>query len=77
MQDQDIFGSINQLVEEERQLRGGGELDPVRRQRLEAVEVQLDQCWDLLRQRRGRRHAGADSDEASVRSPGTVEHYQQ
>jgi hypothetical protein len=77
MQDDDIFGSINRLVEEERELRDGGDLDALKRQRLDAVEVQLDQCWDLLRQRRGRRHAGADPDDASVRDPKTVERYQQ
>jgi hypothetical protein len=41
------------------------------------IEVQLDQCWDLLRQRRARRDAGQDPDAAEVRPEGVVEHYQQ
>jgi hypothetical protein len=49
-----------------------GELD-----RLRKIEVELDQCWDLLRQRRARRSAGQDSDEATVRPEGVVERYQQ
>jgi hypothetical protein len=45
--------------------------------RLKTVEVALDQCWDLLRQRRAKRHAGQDPDEAEVRDPSTVEGYVQ
>src|SRR3712207_8929155 len=45
--------------------------------RLHEVEVQLDQCWDLLRQRRARRNAGQDPDIAAVRPEGTVEGYLQ
>ncbi|HEX2374478.1 MAG TPA: DUF2630 family protein, partial [Actinomycetota bacterium] len=45
--------------------------------RLHEVEIQLDQCWDLLRQRRARRDAGQDPDSASVRPEGTVEGYLQ
>jgi hypothetical protein len=41
------------------------------------VEVELDRCWDLLRQRRALRDAGSDPEQASVRDAGTVEHYQQ
>jgi len=44
---------------------------------MEALEVTLDQCWDLLRQRRARRHAGENPDEAGVRPPGVVENYKQ
>ena len=47
------------------------------RERLSGIEVQLDQCWDLLRQRRARRNAGQDPDEAQVRAADVVEHYQQ
>jgi hypothetical protein len=47
------------------------------RERLSAVEVELDRCWDLLRQRRALRDAGADPDEAEVRDANTVEGYQQ
>jgi len=80
MDDEQVLKSIEQLVEEERRLReaaASGELPHADNRRLEAVEVRLDQCWDLLRQRRGKRHAGADPDTAHVRDPGTVEHYQQ
>jgi hypothetical protein len=45
--------------------------------RLRAVEVELDQCWDLLRQRRALREAGVNPDNASARGPGTVENYLQ
>jgi hypothetical protein len=44
---------------------------------MHAVEVQLDRCWDLLRQRRARRQAGQDPEQAQVRPASTVEHYQQ
>ncbi|MDQ1485188.1 MAG: hypothetical protein QOJ62_881 [Actinomycetota bacterium] len=46
-------------------------------ERLRAIEVTLDQCWDLLRQRRARRHAGEDPDQAAVRPEQIVEGYQQ
>jgi uncharacterized protein DUF2630 len=78
--DEDIVERIDRLVGEEHRLRGhtaaGGISDDDRR-RLGDLEVQLDQCWDLLRQRRARRSAGRDPDEASVRPPGVVEGYQQ
>jgi hypothetical protein len=50
---------------------------PDDRARLEAVEVQLDRYWDLLRQRRARRDAGQDPDVAHIRTADTVEHYKQ
>lgn len=57
---------------------GDGEgLEAAEQQRLEAVRVELDQCYDLLRQRRARREAGLDPDAAHVRSRDVVEHYQQ
>jgi hypothetical protein len=61
-------------VDEEHELRGGGQPD---RERLQQLEEQLDQCWDLLRQRRARREFDQDPDDASARSTSTVEHYQQ
>jgi hypothetical protein len=80
MQDKDVLGHIESLVEEERRLRGevhgAPDTDP-RHQRLHAVEVSLDQCWDLLRQRRGRRDAGEDPDSAQPRSGDVVERYVQ
>jgi hypothetical protein len=80
--DREILERINTLVAEEHSLLnrhgGGGEgLSENERQRMGALEVTLDQCWDLLRQRRARRHAGANPDEAEVRPPGIVENYRQ
>jgi hypothetical protein len=78
MDDQDLIARISKLVEEEHKLeRQGGELETPDHERLRALEVQLDQCWDLLRQRRARRHAGENPDEAAPRDPQTVETYQQ
>jgi hypothetical protein len=78
--DRAIFERIQALVDEEHGLergRAGVGLTAEEARRLDDVEVQLDQCWDLLRQRRARRRAGLDPDEAEARDPGTVEHYQQ
>jgi hypothetical protein len=77
--DEDIAGRIHQLVDEEHQLhaKGGAGLTEDDRGRLDAIEVQLDQCWDLLRQRRARRAAGVDPADAAVRPEAVVEGYQQ
>ena len=72
--DGDILQHIRGLVDEEHELRSTGHPD---RDRLQHLEEQLDQCWDLLRQRRARREFDQDPAGASVRSEGTVEHYQQ
>jgi hypothetical protein len=81
MQDQPIFDRINALAREEEDLwRQAGEsdgLDAAGAERLEAIRVQLDQCYDLLHQREGRRLAGADPDGAAVRPADVVERYQQ
>lgn len=80
MQDDEIIKRIDALVEEEHRLeqgKSGVGLSDEEHERLRDVEVALDQCWDLLRQRRARRNAGLDPDAAEVRSEGTVEHYQQ
>jgi hypothetical protein len=80
MNDQQIAAEINRLVEAEHRLeRGhiGQGLSETETQRLRSIEVQLDQCWDLLRQRRARRSAGTDPDEASSRDVDVVEHYRQ
>jgi hypothetical protein len=80
MDDSQVMDRIGALVEEEhtleRQATGGG-LDERQQARLHEVEVQLDQCWDLLRQRRARRNAGQDPDSAELRPEGTVEGYLQ
>jgi len=81
MDDKTLLSRINELVTEEERLlessRGTEGLDPNEDARLKAVEVALDQCWDLLRQRRAKRHAGQDPDQAHVRDVSTVEGYQQ
>jgi hypothetical protein len=80
MDDKQVLDRIGDLVEEEhaleRQALGQG-LDDDQQVRLHEVEVQLDQCWDLLRQRRARRDAGQDPDSAQIRPEGTVEGYLQ
>jgi Protein of unknown function (DUF2630) len=78
--DQEIVARINRLVDEEHELEQthvGRGLSPTETERLRSVEVQLDQCWDLLRQRRARREFGQNPDDAIVRDPDTVERYQQ
>jgi hypothetical protein len=80
MNDAQIAEQIDKLVAEEHSLErdhGDRDLSDQERQRLDHIEVQLDQCWDLLRQRRARRHAGQDPAEAQVRAADVVEHYQQ
>jgi hypothetical protein len=80
MDDPQIHGTIEQLVAEEHELwerESAGNASDADRQRLEELRVSLDQCWDLLRQRRALREAGGDPDAASVRQPEVVERYQQ
>jgi hypothetical protein len=81
MDDAEVLQRINQLVEEEHRLRehaaGGRPLSDDDTTRLAALEVGLDQCWDLLRQRRARREYGQDPDEAAPRDPSVVERYLQ
>ena len=79
MNDGQILGHINELVEEEHELLKLAEhsgLDEEQHARLNALKVSLDQCWDLLRQRRARREFGQNPNDAAVRDPSTVEHYQ-
>jgi len=80
MDDHELVVTIDRLVEEEHQLERGhtqNELSDADRARMAQIELQLDQCWDLLRQRRARRNVGKDPDEAQTRSSDVVEHYQQ
>ena len=77
MDDSDILTRISALVEEEHRLAGDDELPADRRQRRQDIEAQLDQCWDLLRQRQARRDAGGNPDDAQARSTDTVEKYLQ
>jgi hypothetical protein len=80
MDDSTVLHRIDTLSREELELEESHANEPLtgeRLQRLHAVEVELDQCWDLLRQRRARRAAGQDPDVASVRPDTVVEGYLQ
>jgi hypothetical protein len=78
--DLEVVRRISELADEEHRLErshAGTPLVDDELQRLREVEVALDQCWDLLRQRRARRGARIDPDEATARSADTVEGYKQ
>jgi hypothetical protein len=80
MADEQIHDEIERLVAEEQELwqrESAGTAGDAERRRLESVKVSLDQCWDLLRQRRALRESGLDPSAASVRQPETVERYEQ
>ena len=80
MEDPQIHGAIDRMVEEEHLLwerEAAGDASEADRQRLAELRVSLDQCWDLLRQRRARRDAGQNPEGAELRSPEVVERYQQ
>lgn len=78
-EDNETLARIHDLVARERELRERvvhGQLDPSEEhQRLRAIETELDQCWDLLRQRRALRETGGDPSQASVRPGDEVEGY--
>ena len=75
--DQPVLTYIQRLVEEEQRLYQQGKIPQADRKRLAQVQVELDQCWDLLRQRRALRDVGLDPDDAQVRPPRIVENYEQ
>jgi hypothetical protein len=82
--DESITNQIDRLVAEEHELRNREEADSTDEERLaadqrrlEEVGIELDRCWDLLRQRRALRDAGADPDDAKVRDASTVERFWQ
>jgi len=81
MDDKDILARIGDLIDTEHALRGQlkrGELSGEReRERLRSAEEALDQCWDLLRQRRAKRQYGENPDDAAARPASEVEGYQQ
>jgi hypothetical protein len=80
MDDKDVLLRINDLVDEERALRSqaaGQGLAENERQRLVLLAEQLDQCWDLLRQRRAKEEFGENPDIAQPRPAGQVETYLQ
>ena len=72
-----VLGHIQKLVSEEHQLFGRPSLSEEQTRRLTDVQTELDQCWDLLRQRRARREFGLDPDAATERGSEVVEGYQQ
>ncbi|WP_405014323.1 DUF2630 family protein [Kitasatospora sp. NBC_01539] len=78
--DRRILDRIGEMVAAERELRdllADGRIDPESEQRrLRELEAELDQCWDLLRQRRARADAGDDPDQAAVRSVEEVARYE-
>jgi hypothetical protein len=76
MSDKSILDHISTLIDEEHQLRNAASAPHGNEARLKHVEEQLDQCWDLLRQRRARREFGQDPKDATVRDVGTVERYE-
>jgi Protein of unknown function (DUF2630) len=75
--DEAVLGRIKQLVDEEHELRSTSDLDDRARAKLESLRIELDQCWDLLRQRRARREFGEDPNQAKVRPANIVENYEQ
>ena len=81
MADLDIFQTINDLSDEEARLyesaSDGSGLSQAERDRLDAIKVELDRCFDLLHQRQARTAAGLDPDDAQVRAADTVESYEQ
>jgi len=80
MNDPAIMSHITELVEEEQALReaeAAGTIDDPGRERMRALEVSLDQCWDLLRQRRARRDFGENPEEPHERPAQVVENYLQ
>jgi Protein of unknown function (DUF2630) len=80
MEDQELLGAIDRMVDEEQRLlhaHEGEGLSTEEHDRMRALQVELDRCWDLLRQRRARHEAGLDPDDARPRSSDTVEDYLQ
>ncbi|WP_420037597.1 DUF2630 family protein [Streptomyces sp. cg28] len=80
MEQQEILSRISAMVDDEKRLRAAvadGTIDTAtEHERLASVEQALDQCWDLLRQRRAKAEFGENPDEARVRPARQVEGYQ-
>ncbi len=75
--DESVLTNIDRLVKEEEHLYGKSEITSDDRARLSELKLHLDQCWDLLRQRRALREFGKDPDAAKVRPAKVVENYEQ
>lgn len=73
--DQTVLRHIEHLVEEEKRLYAKGGISDSEKEQLGAINVELDRCWDLLRQRRALREFGRNPDEAEVRPAKVVENY--
>lgn len=74
--DQSVLAHIKDLTDEEHRLYEKGDLTEAETQRLKAINVALDQYWDLLRQRRAKEEFGQNPDDAEIRRPGIVENYE-
>ena len=80
MPEPDVLSRIGALVDQEKELRTSDGRTPLVKKdadRLAEIEVELDQCWDLLNQRRALREFGLDPGQARVRDEDTVENYEQ
>jgi hypothetical protein len=77
MEDRQVLKQIEGLADEEHRLYSKDKLSDDEVKRLGKITVELDQCWDLLRQRRGLRDAGANPDVAKVRPAEVVENYEE
>jgi hypothetical protein len=75
--DESVLGKIRQLVHEEQAIYGKSDVSDHDQVQLQKIQVELDQCWDLLRQRRAKREFGEDPNEAHVRPASVVEKYEQ
>jgi hypothetical protein len=73
--DKSVLNHIERLVTEEKELYTKSDMSDAQRTRLTTINIELDQCWDLLRQRRALREFGRDPDEAEVRPAKVVENY--
>ena len=75
--DDSVLGRIRQLVHEEQAIYGKSDVSDHDQTKLQKIQVELDQCWDLLRQRRAKREFGQNPDDAHVRPANVVEKYEQ
>ena len=77
MEDKKVFNHIKKLSEEEESLYAKENLNDKELKKLHEMRIELDQYWDLLRQRHALRNAGMNPDKAKVRLPNVVENYEQ
>lgn len=77
LREKDILGYIKEITDEEQKLFTKGNLTNEEKSRLDALKIELDQYWDLLRQRRAKKEFGQNPDDIKLRGPGTVENYEQ